>query len=135
MVDTPPGETYAEIATRTGRAETTIRNQWARHPAWPAPTGKRGRQLLFDPAHVDRFLAAHVDRQAVELEPRRLYTAREIENLTGITAATIRADRTKGRWPAPDDTSSRAHRWYGITVTEALAGRRGYRKNASSDGE
>jgi predicted DNA-binding transcriptional regulator AlpA len=128
MVDTPPGETYAEIAARHGRAETTVRNQWARHPDWPAPTGKRGKRLLFDPAAADRFVADHIDRQAAELEPRRLYTAREIEQLTGITAATIRADRSKGRWPEPDDTSSRAHRWYGATVAQALEGRRAYRK-------
>ncbi|MFI5973532.1 helix-turn-helix transcriptional regulator [Streptomyces sp. NPDC051452] len=130
MVDTPPGETYAEIAARHGRAETTVRNQWARHPEWPKPLSrKRGKFLLFDPAAVDRFVAAHVDRPAAELEPRRLYSAREIENLTGITAATIRADRSKGRWPAPDDESSRAHRWYGATITKALVGRRAYRKS------
>ena len=129
MVDTPPGETYAEIAARHGRAEPTIRNQWARHPEWPAPLpDKRGRFLVFDPADVDRFVAAHVDRQAAELDPRKLYTAREIEDLTGITAATIRADRTKGRWPAPDDPSGRAHRWKGTTITKALADRRAYRK-------
>ncbi|MFF8406924.1 helix-turn-helix transcriptional regulator [Streptomyces sp. NPDC015684] len=129
MVDTPPGETYAEIAARHARAETTVRNQWARHPDWPAPLpGKRGKFLVFDPAAVDQFVAAHVDRQAVDLEPRRLYTAREIEQLTGVTSAAIRADRSKGRWPEPDDRSGRAHRWYGASVTAALAGRRGYRK-------
>ncbi|MGW1796895.1 helix-turn-helix transcriptional regulator [Streptomyces sp. NPDC001984] len=128
MVDSPTGETYAEIAARHGRAETTIRNQWARHPAWPGPVGKRGRHLLFDAAAVDRFVADHVDRQAPALEPRRLYTAREIEDLTGITAATIRAERSKGHWPPADDDSSRAHRWYGATVTQALEGRRGYRR-------
>lgn len=129
MVVTPPGETYAEIAARHGRAEPTVRNQWARHPEWPAPLPeRRGRFLVFDPAAVDHFVAAHVDRQAAELEPRRLYTAREIETLTGITAATIRADRSKGRWPAADDNSSRARRWYGATITKALADRRAYRK-------
>ncbi|MEU3520309.1 hypothetical protein ABZ770_34430 [Streptomyces sp. NPDC006654] len=117
-----------EIAARHGRAEPTIRNQWARHPEWPAPLpSQRGKFLLFDPAAVGRFVAANVDRQAADLEPRRLYTAREIETLTGITAATIRADRSKGRWPAADDTTGRAHRWYGATVTGVLAGRRPYR--------
>jgi hypothetical protein len=131
MVDTPTGETYAEIAARHGRAETTIRNQWARHPAWPPPIGKRGRYLIFDPTAVDQAIAEHIERPVAELEPRRLYTAREIETLTGITAATIRADRTRDRWPAPDDESGRAHRWYGATVMKALDGRRAYRKDPS----
>lgn len=131
MVDTPPGETYAEIAARHGRAETTVRNQWARHPAWPDPIGRRGRKLIFDPAAVDQAIADHIERPAPQLEPRRLYTAKEIENLTGITAATIRAERSKGRWPAPDDTSGRAHRWYGTTIKETLAPRRGYRRSVA----
>lgn len=128
MVDRPTGETYAEIAARHGRAETTIRNQWARHPEWPKPIGKRGRNLIFDPAAVDKAIAEHIERPAAQLEARRLYTAREIEALTGVTAGTIRADRNRSRWPAPDDDSGRAHRWYGATVTKALTGRRGYHK-------
>ncbi|QHC31992.1 hypothetical protein [Streptomyces sp. HF10] len=97
MVDTSPGETYAEIAAATA-ALTTVRNQWARHPQWPEPLPeKRGRCLVFDPAAVNRFVTEHLDRQAADLEPVRLYTAREIEQLTGITAATIRADRSRGR--------------------------------------
>lgn len=78
---------------------------------------------------MDRVIAQHFTRDAAELEPRRLYTAREIEALTGVTAATIRADITRGRWPAPDDTAQRAHRWYGTTVTAALTARRGYRRS------
>jgi predicted DNA-binding transcriptional regulator AlpA len=130
MVDTPNGETYAEIAARHGRSEHRVRNVWARHPAWPDPIGKRGKFLLFDPATVDQAIAENIERPAVELEPHRLYTAREIEDLTGITAATIRAERSKDRWPAPDDTEGRAHRWTGATITQALAGRRAYRKSS-----
>ncbi|QIJ62565.1 hypothetical protein [Streptomyces sp. JB150] len=133
MVDTPSGETYAEIAARHGRSESRVRSGWARHPAWPKPIGRRGRQLVFDPAAVDKAIAEHIERPAVELEPRRLYTAKEIEALTGITAATIRADRSKGRWPAPDDSSGRAHRWYGATVTQALARRRGYHRTETDN--
>ncbi|MGP4085476.1 helix-turn-helix transcriptional regulator [Streptomyces sp. KR55] len=128
MVGTPIGETYAEIAARHGRAEATVRNRWARHPEWPAPIGKRGKQLLFDPAAVDQVIHEHIERPPATLEPRRLYTAKEIEALTGVTAATIRAERSKGHWPPADDTSSRAHRWYGATITTALAGRRAYRR-------
>ncbi|MFJ8606343.1 hypothetical protein ACIRH0_04015 [Streptomyces sp. NPDC093675] len=43
----------------------------------------------------------------------------------------IRADRSKGRWPAPDDTSNRAHRWLGAAVSKAFEGRRGYRKDGN----
>ncbi|WP_435251694.1 helix-turn-helix transcriptional regulator [Streptomyces tendae] len=128
MVDSTPGETYEQIAARHGRSLARVRNAWARHPAWPAPTGKCGKQLLFDPAAVDRAIREHIDRPPAALEDDRLYTAKEIEQLTGVTAATIRADRHKGRWPAPDDTSSRAHRWTGATVAQALAGRRAYRR-------
>ena len=128
----PPveGETLREIAARHGRAYNTLRNQWSRHPDWPDPLHeKRGRSYVYDPAAVDRVIAKHFGRQAAGLEPRRLYTAREIEALTGVTAATIRADVTRGRWPAPDDTSERAHRWSGETVTTALTARRGYRRS------
>ncbi|MCX4575627.1 hypothetical protein OHB41_21025 [Streptomyces sp. NBC_01571] len=126
----PQGETLREIADRHGRAYNTLRNQWSRHEAWPDPLPeKRGRSLVYDPAAVDRVIAEHFARPATELEPRRLYTAKEIEALTGVTAATIRADVSKDRWPAPDDTSGRAHRWYGETVTTALTRRRGYRRS------
>jgi len=130
MVKPPSqGETLREIAARHGRAYDTLRNQWSRHSDWPDPIGKRGRSHIYDPAAVDHVIATHFERQAVGLEPRRLYTSKEIEALTGVTAATIRADRTRGRWPAPDDISGRAHRWYGETVTTTLADRRGYRRN------
>ncbi|MGW7198472.1 hypothetical protein [Streptomyces chryseus] len=134
MVDspTPPGETLREIAARHGRAYDTLRAQWSRHPAWPAPVGRRGRSYVYDPAAVDAVIAEHFGRPSVELEGGRLFTAREIEQATGISAATIRADRSKGRWPAPDDTAGPAHRWYGSTVTTALAGRRGYRPKQSN---
>ncbi|MFI1535546.1 helix-turn-helix transcriptional regulator [Streptomyces anandii] len=128
MIEPPQGETLREIAARHGRAYDTLRNHWSRHPDWPAPIGKRGRAKTYDPAAVDRVIRDHFARPSTDLEGRRLYTAREIEQLTGISAATIRADRSLGRWPAPDDTSSRAHRWYGSTITQALEGRRGYRK-------
>ncbi len=134
MVDAAPEyETLREIAARHGRAYDTLRNHWARHPDWPAPAPeRRGRFLVYDPAAVDEVIARHFARPAVELEPRRLYTAREIEALTGISAATIRADRTRlrvdgtPRWPAPDDTTQRAHRWYGRTVAGELKRRQAY---------
>ncbi|MFC8676703.1 helix-turn-helix transcriptional regulator [Streptomyces griseorubiginosus] len=129
----PKGETLREIANRHGRAYNTLRNQWARHPDWPDPLPeKRGRSLLYDPADVDRVIAQHFARSTTELEPRRLYTAKEIEQATGIKTTTIRADRSTGRWPAPDDTSSRAHRWYGATITTTLKNRRSYGSTTSA---
>lgn len=130
MVDRPP-ETVAEIAERIGRPLTTVRNTWTRHPAWPEPLEqRRGRWRLYDPAAVDAFVRDHIDRQAAALEPERLYTARELEAAgIGITAGTIRADRARDRWPAPDDTTGGVNRWRGSTVTQALEGRRGYRRS------
>ncbi|MFD8687835.1 hypothetical protein [Streptomyces sp. NPDC059651] len=126
MVDTPPtdGETLREIAARHNRAYDTLRAQWSRHPAWPAPIGKRGRSYIYDPAAVDTAIAEHFTRGTATFESGRLYTAREISELTGISAATIRADVSRNRWPAPDDTSQMANRWTGTTITTALAGRR-----------
>lgn len=125
-------ETVADIAERTGRPLTTVKNTWTRHPAWPAPVSKRGRWNTYDPQDIDDWLRDHIERQAVTLEPTRLYTARELEAAgIGITAGTIRADRTRGRWPEPDDTDGGVNRWYGATATEALGGRRGYRRTGA----
>jgi hypothetical protein len=129
MVDRPP-ETAADIAARTGRPLSTVKNTWRRHPDWPKPLPeKRGRWVQYDPDAVDQFIRDHIERQAVELEPRRLYTAPELEAAgIGITAGTIRADLTRRRWPEPDDTEGGTNRWYGATVTAALQSRRGYRR-------
>ncbi|MBJ7902799.1 hypothetical protein IF655_05750 [Streptomyces sp. DSM 110735] len=82
------------------------------------------------------FVRDHINRHAVELEPTRLYTARDIEELTGIKAGSIRADKSKGRWPQPDDTSGRADKWLGstiATIATALSGRRGYHVATTDD--
>lgn len=130
-----PPETVEEIAARTGRPLSTVRNTWTRHPAWPpALEERRGRWRLYDPADVDAFIHNHIDRRiTIELDPNRLYTAPELEAAgIGITAATIRADRTRGRWPAPDDTQGGINRWRGATATKALTGRRGYRRSTQA---
>ena len=132
MVDpTPTGETLEQIATRHGRAYNTLRTEWSRHPDWPAPIGKTGQTLLYDPTAVDRVIAKHFTRATPHFQPDRLYTAKEIEAATGIKAATIRADVTKNRWPTPDDPTSRAKRWYGSTITHALSNRRTYRSSGT----
>ncbi|MEU8760661.1 hypothetical protein [Streptomyces sp. NPDC048659] len=132
MVDTPPpaGETVREIAARYGRAETTVTTHWVPHPEWPEPLGRRGRAYVYDPAAVDRVVSEHLARPAVELEPRREYSAAEIEAATGVSAGAIRADKSKGRWPAPDGRRGRADVWLGATVLDALKGRQGYRRRA-----
>jgi hypothetical protein len=126
-----PPETIEEIAARTGRPLSTVKNTWRRHPDWPAPLPeKRGRWVQYDPNDVDAFLRDHINRQAVELEPRRLYTAPELEAAgIGITAGTIRADLARNRWPQPDATDGGTNRWYGATAAKALEGRRGYRRS------
>ncbi|MEV4974433.1 hypothetical protein [Streptomyces scopuliridis] len=137
MVNTPPaaGETLREIAARYDRDYETVR-ALAKRPGWPKPIGKQGRAYTYDPAEVDPIASAAYERPAVNLKPTRLYTAREIEAATGITTATIRADQTKvradgtPRWPAADDTTQPAHRWYGRTVLSELRNRRAYRRSS-----
>ncbi|CAL9302867.1 hypothetical protein [Streptomyces sp. SudanB91_2054] len=126
-----------EIADQYGVSKHTVTKTWSAHPEWPAPVDRRGRYKEYDARAVADFVRQHVDRQAVALEPRRLYTAQQLEDAgIGIKAATIRADLSRSRkpdqprrWPEPDDTSDGVNRWYGETVTTALTTRRGYRRN------
>lgn len=125
----PKPETLREIAARHGRAYNTLRNQWSRHPAWPDHVGRRGQAYVYDPQEVDEVIAEHFEREGAKLEPSRLYTAQQLEAAgIGIKAGTIRADLTRRRWPEPDDTEGGVNRWYGRTATQALEGRRGYRR-------
>ncbi|WP_329338560.1 hypothetical protein OG866_27020 [Streptomyces sp. NBC_00663] len=129
MVD-PQRLIAPEIATAYDVSPHTVRASWSQHPDWPAPTGKRGRYKEYDAQAIADFVRTHIERQAVTLEPRRLYTAQQLQDAgVGITAGTIRADLARGRWPAPDDTSDGVNRWHGSTVTKALQGRRGYRRS------
>jgi hypothetical protein len=91
-----------EIAELYGRSTHTVTKAWAAHPEWPAPVGKRGRYNEYDAEQVAAFVRAHAARHADDLEPDRLYTAQQIGDAAGISAGTIRADVSKGRWPAPD---------------------------------
>ncbi|MEU0332212.1 hypothetical protein [Streptomyces sp. NPDC006193] len=129
MVDRP-GMITPEIAEKYGVSPHTVTKTWARHPAWPAPAGKRGRYKEYDAQAIAAFVRGHIERQGVKLEPRRLYTAQQLENAgIGIKASTIRADLTRGRWPEPDDTEHGVNRWYGQTVMTAMTGRRNYRRS------
>ncbi|OYP17040.1 hypothetical protein CFC35_23120 [Streptomyces sp. FBKL.4005] len=129
MVDRP-GLIVPEITERYGVSPDTVRTVWARHREWPGPAGKRGRYKEYDAQAVADFVRKHIERQAVELEPRRLYTAQQLEDAgIGIKAGTIRADLTRGRWPEPDDAEHGVKRWYGQTAMTAMTSRRSYRRN------
>ncbi|XUL91015.1 hypothetical protein ACQ86D_33940 [Streptomyces galilaeus] len=128
MVD-PARLINPEIADTYGVSLHTVTKTWAQHPDWPDPVGKRGRYKAYDRQAIADFVRDHIERQAVTLEPRRLYTAQDLEAANiGIKAGTIRADLTRDRWPEPDDTDNGVNRWYGATVTRALDGRRGYHR-------
>ena len=130
----PPGRdglTFAEIAAHYGKAARYVAEnpRWGRHPEWPAPVGKRGRSLEYDPEAVAAFVATHHTRQAPLLVPERLYTVVEIASATGIQPDSIWSDITRNRWPAPDHVTEEGTKlWQGKTVAEHLAGRRTYRR-------
>jgi hypothetical protein len=125
-----------EIAEQYGVSIHTVTKTWATHPAWPDAVGKRGRYKEYDAQAVADFVRDHAERQAVALEPRRLYTAQQLEAAgIGVKASTIRADLSRSRkpgqprrWPEPDDTEGGVNRWYGETVMTALTARRSYRR-------
>ncbi|MEU7044951.1 hypothetical protein AB0A77_28385 [Streptomyces varsoviensis] len=131
----PVRETVSEIAARTGRPIETVRSTWARRADWPAATGKRGRWLEYDRAEVDQWLADHITRPApvANLEADRLYTSQQLEAAgIGISAGTIRADLSRGRWPKPDDEADGVKRWTGKTALDAVKNRRGYRRKTDA---
>lgn len=128
-----PPETLDEIARRHGRSLHTVRNHWAAHPQWPAPVGKRGRWLEYAPATVDTWVSRHAARPAVELDPGTLYTQRQIADDPGTPSyGTIRGDRSRGRWPDPDDTGGGTPRWYGRTVTAHMEQRQAWGRSGRS---
>ncbi|MDK9495789.1 hypothetical protein QEZ40_007082 [Streptomyces katrae] len=130
----PPGRdgvTFAEIAAHYGKSARYVsaNPRWGRHPDWPAPTGKRGRSFEYDPAAVAAFAAVHHVREPVPLDPDRLYTVNEIAAEAGVRSATVWADISRDRWPAPDEVGGDGTKlWRGSTVTGHLAGRRSYRR-------
>ncbi|MFG2894930.1 hypothetical protein [Streptomyces sp. NPDC048248] len=130
----PPGRvgvTFAEIAEHYGKATRYVAEnpRWGRHPQWPSSIGKRGRTYEYKPEDVAAFVAAHHTREAVPLDPERLYTVPEIATATSGPADSIWADISRDRWPAPDTTTEDGTKlWRGATVIKHLAGRRAYRK-------
>ncbi|MBC9730690.1 hypothetical protein [Streptomyces sp. TRM68367] len=135
MVDAPR-LISPEIAETYGVSLSTVTKTWMQHPEWPGSTGKRGRFKEYDAAAVDKFVQDHAARPTVDLEPERLYTAQELEEADiGVTAGTIRADRSRDRWPEPDNTAHGVNRWRGSTVTQTMSKRRSYRRSSHGDEE
>ncbi|WP_327230824.1 hypothetical protein [Streptomyces murinus] len=124
-----PGLIAPEIAQRYGVSIHTVTKTWPQHPSWPGSAGKRGRYNEYDAAAIANFVQKHVDRKVPALEPKRLYTAQQLEDAgVGIKAGTIRADLARGRWPEPDNTDHGVNRWFGATAETALTNRRRYRR-------
>jgi predicted DNA-binding transcriptional regulator AlpA len=132
MLD-PPGLTTPEIAEKYGRTLNTVQTDWTQRGTFPPAIDRRGKHKVYDAEAVAQFVRENVARTVPELEAERLYTAADIEEATGIKRSSIRAAKSRGAWPDPDNTTGRADRWFGRTVTAALANRRGYRHRASNE--
>lgn len=119
-----------EIAERYGRATSTVQRIWTQHPEWPRPIGKRGRWNEYDPDAVDRVVRRTFlrDRPRPSGTPDDLLDINAIAEYTGLSASTIRADISRGRWRAPDDTANGVKRWRRSTVDEIMAERRRYQR-------
>ncbi|MFE2323598.1 hypothetical protein ACFXD5_06690 [Streptomyces sp. NPDC059385] len=113
-------ETITEIAARYGLNRSTVNTEWALHPRWPAPVG-RYRADLYDPAAVDAWVSDRTVETRPEWIPEGLYTLREISDRLGINHGTLRAKVQFGNWPPADDTSGKAHLWFGSTIQRSLS--------------
>lgn len=125
---TPDRLILPEIARRYGRPLATVRTAWAADPAWPAPCGKRGRYNEYDAAAVDAAVQSITGRPQLDGDGAELLTFDQIAEATGLAAATIRSDLSRGRWPAPDDTGDGVKRWRRSTVRSVMETRRAYRR-------
>src|ERR1039457_2065952 len=121
-----------EVAARYGRPLTTIQTEWMPDPAWPAAIGKRGRWNEYDAAEVAAAVQAITGRpQLPEGDPDELLDIGQAAAHAGISPSTIRADLSRGRWPAPDDGKHGVKRWKRSTVTTVMEGRRQYRRRSA----
>ncbi len=112
-----------EIAERHQRPESVIR-WWRWRYDWPQPAGKRGRWDDYDPAEVDRAVTVILALAGSDGDPAELLDITAAAREAGITAGTIRADISRGRWPQPDDYRHGSRRWKRSTVREEMASRR-----------
>ena len=121
-----------EIAARYKRPLTTVQTEWMPDPAWPAAAGKRGRWKEYDAAEVAAAVQAITERpQLAGGDPGDLLTIAQAAAHAGISPSTIRADLSRGRWPAPDDKEHGVKRWKRSTVNRVMEGRRQYRRRSA----
>lgn len=128
MVDRP-GIIVPEIAATYDRSVNTVRD-WIKDAEWPSPTGRRGRFWEYDRAAVDELVRARFarSRPTEAGDPDRLLTMAEAADRAGVKPGTIRADLSRGRWPAPDEIRDGVKMWRASTVDAVLADRQAYRK-------
>ena len=122
-----------EIAERHGYSIAYVQRRWMTHPAWPSPAGKRGKWHEYDTAAVDEWVRGHIERETPEPTggPDDLLTVQDIADYTNLSHRTVRADVSRGRWPAPDDEQYGVKRWRRATVDEVMMRRRPYRRRES----
>lgn len=125
-----------EIAERYGRPLATVRKNWAKHPAWPPPAGKRGQYNEYDADAVDAAVQAITTRPplADDGDPDELLDVNAAAGYAGLDPSTVYSDISRGRWPEPDDTAHGVSRWKRSTIAAEIGGRRPYqRKSGSSE--
>lgn len=128
-MNTRHGITLAEIAEKYGRSYSGVKQNWSKDPRWPAPIGKRGRSIEYDPDAVDKVVKEHF-LPPVEIvsdgEPDDLLTLQEIAALRNppLAVVTLRAYRARGQWPEPDEERSGTPLWRRDTALAALAPKR-----------
>lgn len=124
------GITYDEIAAKYERSVSTIRQQWATHPDWPKPIGKRGRLLEFSVDQVHALAVAHfLPPLPPEGDPDELLTLAEIAERTGKPLSTLesyahrKGDTEHKHWPRSVHRRGVRY-WIWGDVAAHLAGRR-----------
>ncbi len=117
------GVILPEIARQYGRSLKTV-SWWRWRYQWPQPTGKRGRWDEYDPDDVGRAVALILRESAEGADPDELLDAKGAAAEAGISYATVRADISRGRWPAPDEEKFGVKRWRRGTVRDHMASRR-----------
>lgn len=125
------GLTYDEIAAKYERSPSTIRQQWATHPDWPTPIGKRGRSLEFSADQVNALAVAEfLPPEPPEGDPDELMTLSEIADRTGKPLSTLESyahrqnDTEHKHWPPRAGHRNGTNLWRWGDVAAHLAGRR-----------
>lgn len=96
-----PGITRPEIAARYERSAVTV-DRWCADPTWPAPIGKRGRYLEYDPEQVALAVAQREPEPAPAPLRGRL-SRQEIAEHYNIEPPTVRSYAHRGHFGEPDE--------------------------------